>query len=195
MDLRHAEHARDLGVGMAFKEAEREDFRRPWTQGGERAPEAVPQLPLIAWPGWRVLKRHAGLFLPGAHDIEGGVDGRAAEIALGIGERLRRAVAPQEAEEDRLEHVFGVGGVACNTVRRPKDEPVAILEHPLDLAGDRGYFFLSDREFQGAPPVSVTTKDRERGPLLHGCQEFEGGLRVPERIQTPDRRRLGACPT
>jgi hypothetical protein len=164
--LRHAEHACDLGVRMALEESQREDFRRPWSQGGEGAPETVAQFPLISGRGGRIVQGHDRRFLARAHQVERSVNGGAAEIAFGIIERLRRAVAAQQAQENRLEHVFGVGGVAGDAVRRTEDESVTVFENALDIAGDRRSIVLSDREFQGAPPVSVTTKDRVRGRLL-----------------------------
>ncbi len=49
---------------------------------------------------------------------------------------------------------------------------MAFFEDPLDIGRGRGYVYLSDREFQGAPPVSFTPKDRKRSPLLQAGNFF-----------------------
>jgi hypothetical protein len=72
---------------------------------------------------------------------------------LGVQERFGRRIAPQQSQKHRLQYVFGVGGITGNAVRRTEDEAVVFLEDPFDIAQDRGFVFLFDREFQGAPPV------------------------------------------
>lgn len=156
--LRHAQHARDLGVRVAFKKSEREDLGGPGVQGSHCAPETILQFPLIVGTGRRFAERHGPGFLPAANDVERCVDGSAAQIALRFVQWFSRRVATKQAKEYRLQHVLGVGGIAGHPVRRPEDQSMTFLENPFDLGRDRSYVFLSDREFQGAPPVFAPLK-------------------------------------
>ena len=153
MNLRHSEHTCDFGIGIALKEAEREDFGRARIQTCKGAAEGVAQFPgivagydgFVQWHVWRAL--------PQANDIHRRVNGGAAQVALLVFERLGRAAPPNQAKEDLLEHVFRISRVTGNAVGRAEDEPVALLEDPFDGAGSRDGVDLSEREFQNAPPV------------------------------------------
>jgi hypothetical protein len=52
-----------------------------------------------------------------------------------------------------LQHVLGVGRVACDAIRRAEHQAVMSLEHPLEIIRYRSNGFLPNRELQRAPPV------------------------------------------
>jgi hypothetical protein len=63
------------------------------------------------------------------------------------------AGAAEQAQEDGLEHVFGVGGVAGDAVRRAKDQAVVSPEDSLELVWDGDSGFLDNQYvMQGTPP-------------------------------------------
>jgi hypothetical protein len=98
--------------------------------------------------------------LPSPHQIQGGVDRRAMQIAPGAVRQVRLLFPAQQPGEHGLEHVFRVGRVACNPVRGAVDGAVMLPEdHLQGLERSRGaqrLFFIGCGLHASCPPFSFT---------------------------------------
>ncbi len=163
LHLGHAQHARDFGILVAFEETQRENFGCARAQRRKRPAEDVAQLTRVVLRGCFFVERDILGVTPVADHVERLVDGRAPEVALLIFKGLGGVAAPDEAKKYLLEHIFGIGGISRDPIRCAEDEAMAFLEDSFNDTGCRGCVYLSDREFQGAPPSNLTTKDQARG--------------------------------
>ena len=154
--LRNAERARNLGIAQAFQEAQRKNFRRTRLQLRQRAGQSLPQCAIV-------VSGFIGQFgkldemnrLPGSNDVKSRVDRRAAQIALCVLHRAQLLRLAQQAQEDGLQHVLGVGRIARNAIGRAKDQAVVVSKRLLEFARDRDCrFFLSQYGWQVTPPLT-----------------------------------------
>ncbi|SPE30934.1 hypothetical protein SBA2_580024 [Acidobacteriia bacterium SbA2] len=143
-DLRDAKHARDFRIAVALEETQRKNLRRLRTQARQRAPQAfAPFAPLqLSARGQRIRQRRALRHLPSAHDIERGIDRRAAKIPLGILHLRSRAVAADETQENRLKYVLGVGKITGDPVGGTKDQTVVCTEQLFNCIDGAGNCYL-----------------------------------------------------
>ena len=95
-----------------------------------------PQAGRLFW------KRNGLVGLPRADHIQSGVDGRPAQIALDVFERIRIPAPAKQAQENGLQHIFRVSGVAGNPVRRPEHKAVMDPKGSLEFVGNRDRRFL-----------------------------------------------------
>lgn len=143
--LRHVEQMGDLRIGEVFEVAQGEDFGGAGVEGSEGAAQAVAHFGgRRGAAAHRLGERNGGRGATAADQIEGGVDGGAAEVAFLLGQRGDGCVAAQQAQEDGLQNVFGIGGVADDAVCGAEDQPVVFLE---DLAEFRAV--RKDRNLSG----------------------------------------------
>jgi hypothetical protein len=94
-----------------------------------------------------------------------------------------------------LQHIFGVGRVACDSIGSAEHQAVVSLEHPLEIVWYRSNGFLPNRELQRAPPVraylrtgvSVHYYRRRIAALGFGVGDW-GLVRNFNKLQSPETR-------
>jgi hypothetical protein len=80
--------------------------------------------------------------LPRPDHVERSVDGCAAQITFDVLHGVCLLAAPEQAQEDGLQDVFGVARIARDPVGCPEDEAVVRSIRLLDFVGNRDRRFL-----------------------------------------------------
>ena len=65
--------------------------------------------------------------------VQSSVDGGPAQIAFGTLQLICTLTAADQSQEDRLQHVFRVSGIARNPVSGPEDKAVVVLKRFLQF--------------------------------------------------------------
>ena len=160
MNLRNSEHARDLLIASVLEESEGEDLRLSGLKTSQRLTQLALQFPGLGQRSRKILQGNSSGILPGQYDIERGVHGGAAQIAVVALHGAGRPVPPKHAKEHGLQHVFGIRRIAGDPVRSAEDHAVMgfeqVFEFVRNLFIDNGFLFIC--ELQRPPPGSSYLK-------------------------------------
>ena len=143
--LRHIECLGDLRIREIFEIAKREDFGGAGVEGCKRAAQAIAHFRGRVRPvAQRFTERDGRRRAAAPQQIERCIHGRTSKIAFLLDWRRGGRVAPQQAQEDRLQNIFSVGGISGDPVCRPEDQPVILLEDSAEFRCVRRNRGLSD---------------------------------------------------
>jgi hypothetical protein len=110
--------------------------------------------------------------LAGAKQINGSVYRRPPKVAFGFFHVRAQGIAPQHAQEDRLQDIFRIRGITGNPVRRPEHQAVVFLKNAAEFRSLRKNRNLSGCELQGSLLSSDSPQTVRKVPdsLLCVCQ-------------------------
>jgi hypothetical protein len=89
-----------------------------------------------------------------ADDIKRGIDGCATQVALFLIESGGAGGLAEQAQEDGLENVFGVGGVSGDAIGRAEDHSVVGLENTAKFSGLRNNLVFVNCQLRSCLPWS-----------------------------------------
>ena len=151
---RGVEQVGDLGIAISLEVAQGEDLGGPWRERRDGVSQLAAQLAALEvriGSGERIglerdfrlslgvaLQRHLHRAFARPQQVEPGVHRRAVQVARRRRRQVRRLVAAQEAQEDRLEHVLGIARVAGQPVGDAEDPPGVLPEQSGQNLGFRG---------------------------------------------------------
>ena len=135
----------DLRIREVFEIAKREDFSRAGIEGCKRAAQAIAHFGGRVRPvAQRFAQRDGRRRAAAPQQIERCIHCRAPKVAFLLDWRRGGRIAAQQAQEDRLQNIFGVGGISGDPVCRPEDQPVILLEDSAEFRCVRRNRGLSD---------------------------------------------------
>jgi hypothetical protein len=163
--LRDAEHAGDLGIAKSLDEAEGEYFSRALRERADGSRECLAQVCgfRVGAIAGNVDQLQCRIGLARADYIQGRVDCGAAQVALFVIHHVGLRAA-QQAQENGLQDVFGVGRVAGEAIRGTEDQAVMRAEGAFEFVGD-GYCRILFYQYasQGTPPCSSVSPVKTEG--------------------------------
>ena len=108
----------------------------------------------MCWLGRQVRQFHRAIGLPQSDHIQSCVDRRPAQETFLILQHSSVRVPAKQAQKDRLRYIFGIGGIACDPVRRAKDQAIMRPKDSIEFDRDCDFSFLCQCALQGTPPVA-----------------------------------------
>ena len=93
--------------------------------------------------------------LAGAKQINGSIYRCPPKVAFGFFYVRAQGIAPQHAQEDRLQDIFRICGITGNPVRRPEHQAVVFLKNAAEFRSLRKNRDLSGCELQIPPPLDL----------------------------------------
>lgn len=138
-DLRDAQRFRYLLVCKICEVTQCENFGGIRSELREGTAQGIAQLSrgLLNSDCGRLAQRDAVFGLARPDDVDGGVYRGAPKVAFFTLENGRGRVAAQKAQEDGLQDILGIGGVAGHAVGGPEDQAAVGLEAGTKVACER----------------------------------------------------------